>query len=182
MCYNFSMTSERIICTGSPKTGTHALLKAVRLFYNHIGLPEHMHLPHSHKKLNRRHVHITRNPRNTLVSWIRFNREKVTTGSLIGHVPQIIKENFGYAPYLSDADLVHNVRLEELLSEPSVIEGVGKFIGLPIAENHFADIWGDTYTFTGKLSEWQDYWSDDVDAAWVAHNGPELEKALGYAV
>ena len=171
---------DRIICTGSSKTGTHALLKAARLFYQHLNLPEHIHLPHSHKKANRRHLHITRHPRNTLVSWVRFTGEEVTTGRLVGHTPKIINENLQYVPWLSDDFLVHNIRFEELLSNPSVIQGMSDFIGLPMIENHFEEIWGDTFTFTGSLSSWEDHWNDTVDAAWSSHGGPELERLLGY--
>lgn len=95
-------------------------------------------------------------------------------------MPRIIGENLEYVPWLSDDFLVHNVRFEDLIKDPSAIEGISEFIGLPLAENHFDNIWGDTYTFTGKLSDWQEYWNDAVESAWISHGGLELEKALGY--
>ena len=35
-------------------------------------------------------------------------------------------------------------------------------------------------TWTGKLSNWEDVWNDEIETAWIRAKGPELEKETGY--
>ena len=169
----------RYYCTGSSKTGTHLLLKAARLFYEHLDVPMHTHTPFLHKDENKKYIHITRHPKNTLISWLRFNRTSVCEENLIKEMGKIITENKGYVDWLSDESTL-NVRFEKLLEDETELIRMSEFIGLPCIEDHHLKIWGGTRTFTGNLSDYNKYWTDITQLAWVNNGGVELEKKLGY--
>ena len=47
-------------------------------------------------------------------------------------------------------------------------------------DNHFESLWGNTLTFTDDLTNWKDFWNDEVNAAWKAKGGIEIENKLNY--
>lgn len=170
-----------VLCNGIPKSGTHALVRAVQL----LGCEtEHVHTPYSDKASGKQ-ILITRNPKNTLISWLRFTGEKVTQGFLMG----LFKSYDGYPlydsyaryqPYQEDKDTLI-VRFEELFSDGgSSLERVADFIGVPLLDDAYDNIEGLTLTYTGKLSDWRDHWSDLVEAAWIEARGDEVEKLWSY--
>ena len=68
-----------ITTSGHPKSGCHALVKAIQL----LGQPcQVTHIPHG-MPVDGKHVFIKRHPRNVLVSWVRFIGQPVTQGTLI---------------------------------------------------------------------------------------------------
>ena len=81
-----------VVCNGFPKTGTHALQRAVRL----LGCKDTRqgHFPfHVVHVAQGQHIHICRDPRNALVSWVRWTnpprdvmRPDVMEGLLIGAI------------------------------------------------------------------------------------------------
>lgn len=170
----------KIVCTGAPKSGTHLLLKAVRLFYNNIGLPFHEHVPHGNRKADAKYINIVRNPRNTLVSWLRYNRLPVDEKHLIQEMPAVIKEGAGYIGWLEDVDCL-NVRFELMNTDPKEVAKIAAYIDKPLIENHYSKMWGGTKTFTGRLSHWPHYWTQAVNDRWVELGGINLENRLGYA-
>ena len=168
-----------IVCTGASKSGTHLLLKAVRLFYGNIGLPFHSHVPHAHKESDKKYINIIRNPRNTLISWVRFNRLPIDEKHLIQEIPDIIAEGAEYLGWLADDDAL-NVRFEELNTTPSELDKIAEFIDMPLVDKHYSKLWGGTKTFTGKLSHWPPFWTPEVAKCWTEHGGDNLERQLGY--
>jgi hypothetical protein len=36
-------------------------------------------------------------------------------------------------------------------------------------------------TWSGRHSDWRALWTDEIDAAWEAAGGPEVERLYGYA-
>ncbi len=169
-----------IVCTGASKSGTHLLLKAVRLFYGNIGLPIHDHVPHYAKKPNQKYINIVRNPRNVLLSWVRFNRLPVDEKHLIQEMPTIIKEGSDYIGWLDDSDCL-NISFEEMNTNPKEVAKIAQFIGKPLIDGHYSKLWGSTATFTGRLSHWPPYWTKNVADCWKHYGGENLEARLGYA-
>lgn len=178
-----------VVCNGLPKTGTHALLKCVEL----LGVPhardhmEHGHWPHGYAPEGK-HICIFRDPRNVLVSWVRFARnEAVSAGFLMAAIrayysgESFVAEAGMFTPYLSDPNALA-VRFEDLLSDggASVIAIAG-FIGVPEIPDVYESIPGMTVTYTGALSVWQDHWTDQVDAVWQEEGGPQLLADWGYS-
>lgn len=167
-----------IVCNGSPKTGTHLLLKAVYLFGG-VGFSA----SHAHKSFGCRilgkHLHIKRNPRNVLLSWVRFSGNELKTHNIISEIDHIIKEMTTYKGWLDDGETL-NVSFELLLSDKKELERVSGFLGLPLVDDHFSLLWGGTRTFTNNLIKWKDHWNDEINEVWVKAGGLELEKDFGY--
>ena len=169
-----------MICNGIPKSGTHALARACQL----LGLTtKHQHTPHAEKSGDRQ-ILIARNPRDMMVSWLRFNRAQVTQGFLIhlfrdfdGHP---LRESFArYEPYLTDGTLV--VRFEELFTDDgATLQRIADYAGVQVLDDAYDNIVGLTKTYTGEHSNWRDHWSDAVEDAWVIAGGLEVEKAWSY--
>jgi thymidylate synthase len=72
------------------------------------------------------------------------------------------------------------VRFEELLTDPNEIKKIGEYLGKPLRKNHFELLWGDTLTFTNDLTEWRDFWTDEVNTAWIEKGGVEIENKMCY--
>lgn len=169
-----------ITINGSPKTGTHLLQKAVVLFGVDYLLTKYTHSL-DEKEIEGKHLHIIRNPRNVLISWMRFNKNNFNEKDIINTIPSIIKEMKEYTKWLDDKN-VFNTKFEILLTDPNELIKIGKFLGEKPIDNHFKLIWGGTKTFTNSLSNWREYWSDSIGIAWEKSGGLELENVLGYNI
>ena len=174
------MQSSNIICNGIPKSGTHALVKAVQL----LGQPtRHEHLPYS-QKLNGKQILIKRHPRNIIISWVRFIKQQVTEGFII-HEMKTFEDNGlvqclnDYSGYLTDKDTLV-VSFESLISEESELRNISDFIGCEYIGDAFNNIIGLTPTYTGELSNWEDHWTDNIDKEWVKLNGHTAERLWNY--
>ena len=166
-----------ILCNGSPKTGTHLLVKAVRLFGGDAQLSNHNHNPN----LSEPHIHIIRNPRNALISYLRMSKIELLRSNIIKEMPRFIAEYSEYIKLLDRKDVL-TVTFENLLTDESELEKISAFIDLPLIDNHFRKLWGQTMTFTGELSNWRDHWAHTkIDRKWQEYGGLALESALGYA-
>ena len=166
-----------VLCNGSPKTGTHLLVKAVRLFGGGAQLSNHNHNP----DLSCRHIHIIRNPRNALISYLRMNKIELLRSNIIKEMPRFIAEYSEYIQLLDRKDVL-TITFENLLTDESELDKISAFVGLPLIDNHFRKLWGQTATFTGKLSNWREHWDHSkVARKWESFGGLALESALGYA-
>ncbi len=165
---------------GSPKTGTHLLLRAVVLFEGEGLTAKHEHLD-STNTITGAHLHIKRNPRNALISYIRHLGDgDLSTDGIIRAMPALVEEMKLYLPWTTNPDVL-NVSFESLLTDPAELERIATYLSMPCIDDHFLKLWGNTPTFSGKLSNWRDYWNDDVAAAWIAADGAILEQLLGYS-
>ena len=181
-----------VICNGNAKAGLHVLVKTVELLgvpWDHTGRgkPDHClsgHWPSSNPPPNGKHIHIIRHPKNMLVSWVRFTRSEFATGYLIAAFKSyfagkpIYEEFMDYAPWLDDPEVL-NIRFEALLADQED-QRIADFIGVPMLPEVSERRPGGTISWSGKLSHWPDYWSDEIEAAWQKARGPEIEKVFGY--
>lgn len=170
-----------IICNGSPKTGTHLLLKTIYLFGDEYKLAIHSHTSFSERDIKSRYINIFRSPRNVVGSWLKFTEQDVTAENYIKNIPRMIQEMNGYVGWWHCKEKnVLNVKYEELLTDPKTIKKISKFISKTEKPNHFKKIWGGTPTFTGKPFIWRDFWSYELEQAWQEYGGDDLENSLGY--
>lgn len=169
-----------IICNGSPKTGTHLLLKAVVMFGGECKLALHSHnpYPHTYGALDK-HLHITRSPRNVVASWMRFTKIPFTEENYCNTIQHIVDEMSGYIGWVHDPYTFH-VKYEELLTDEKYLKDLAKFINKDLKIKHFENIWGGTPTFTGEPCIWRDFWTPAMAVKWVECGGLELETSLGY--
>lgn len=186
-----------ILCNGQPKTGTHLLVKTVRLFEGCKTKAIHSHynadrvIPDDLRK-RVKHIEIIRNPRNVLMSWARFTDGFWKRENIFKYIPNILDNYHKHLIYIEDPDVL-TVKFEKLLTDPTELDKIAEFIDRPLIEDHFKKLWGDTYTFTGtkekpvNLSNWKDYWPKPIeqdyegwDSRWDKYGGYDLEERLGY--
>ena len=169
-----------LYCTGAPKTGTHLLLKALHLFGEECFDAVHSHKDHNFPfKTTDKRVHIIRNPRNVLISWVRYQKLPRNDYTIIGSMDYTLKRMEGHLGWTTE-DHCLTIRFEELLTDPNVINKIGEYLGVIPIENHFKLLWGGTPTFTNDLTEWRDFWTDDVANAWKRKGGLEVENKMCY--
>ena len=60
------------------------------------------------------------------------------------------------------------------------MERIASFLGRTVICSGVVGRLGGTVTWTGKLSHWQDVWSDEIDDAWCDARGPDIERMFGY--
>lgn len=194
-----------VVCNGNPKAGLHVLTKTVELLgvpWDHTGQNKPGHCTNGHwphivpppellKRLPRpalipdgKHIHIYRHPKNMLISWVRFTRNEVAPGFLISAMKSyyleepIYEEFMGYVGYLDNPDIL-NIRFEDLIADKED-QRIADFIETPLLQGIVERRPKGTRTWTVKLSNWKEYWTDEIDLAWVKARGPEIEEAFGY--
>ena len=177
-----------ILCNGAPKTGTHLLFKAVRLFDGCAAAAVHGH--HDLNKMPpkgvNKHVEIVRNPRNAVCSMVRFSKLEVTRDNILKLIPTVLERCNNHLMWVRDSAVL-TVRFEKLLTDPVELQRIAEYIGKPLIENHFKELWGNTHTFTDALSNWKDHWPTpletdfaEFDAAWSKYGGYSYEEELNY--
>ncbi|OFX02445.1 MAG: hypothetical protein A3E78_11005 [Alphaproteobacteria bacterium RIFCSPHIGHO2_12_FULL_63_12] len=76
------------------------------------------------------------------------------------------------------------VRFEDMRSDgPREVGRIANHLGIPVEDPvaAFEAVYGKGRTYTGKHSNWKDYFGPKSLAAWDAHGGPELLGIMGYA-
>lgn len=161
---------------GPPKMGNHALWKACELLgivtngVNHVEHPADIERPH---------IFIRRDPRNALVSWVRFEGMPVTQGTLITAMASYLPQLARYEGWLTDPDTLV-VTFERLVSDDQQMREIAAHCGVPYLDDAWPNLPNHTKTWTGRLSDYREHWTPAVDAAWVAAGGPALLERWGY--
>lgn len=161
---------------GPPKMGNHALWKACELLgiassgVNHVEHPGDIERPH---------IFIRRDPRNALVSWVRFEGMPVTQGTLITAMASYLPQLPRYEGWLTDPDTLV-VTFERLVANDQQMREIAAYCGVPYLDDAWPNLPNHTKTWTGRLSDYREHWTPAVDAAWVAAGGPALLERWGY--
>ena len=171
---------KKITTNGFPKSGNHALVKAVQL----LGVPcEVTHIPFG-GRVGAKHVFIKRDPRNVLCSWLRFNGHPVTPGMFITyfrrfHTLALVDEMAEFDGWLDDENTLV-VAYEDLISSGVEMERIAAYLGVPYIAGAFEALPGMTRTWFAEHSDYRAIWTPEVEAAWVAEGGAELITRWGY--
>lgn len=164
-----------ILCNGSPKTGTHLLLKAAHQLGGRCVLAVHRH-DADIDSLNHRHIHIIREPRNAFISYLRMNKLGEDYSEIAKHVSPFIKEYSSYIHYLSDPKTL-NIRFERLLADKSEYDKIALFLSKEVVDYN---IIGGTATYNKTPSCYKEIFDDKIKYAWEFFGGKELSINLGY--
>lgn len=165
-----------IALNGAPKMGNHALWKACEL----LGIVTDgvRHEAYAEAEPGRR-LFTRRDPRNALVSWVRFSNLPVTQGTLISAMADYLPQLPQYEGWLT-APGVLVVAFERLVADDQQMREIASFAGVPYLDDAWPNLPDHTKTWTGRLSDWREHWAPAVDDAWVAAGGPALLERWGY--
>lgn len=176
--------SMEYIANGFPKSGTHALLKALELLG--AGSVSIAHHPYGWQRPPESvHMCIFRHPRNCLISMCRFQGFPVVTGYLLkliqsyGTFGRMADCLSGFLPWRSEAGVLC-ITYEDLMASDASLREIAEFAGLPFLDDAFRNLPGLTKTWSGKPSQWIEYWNPILDEAWASSGMLALEKELGY--
>ena len=169
-----------VTTNGFPKSGNHALVKAVQL----LGQPcEVNHLPFG-ESVAEKHLFIKRDPRNIVCSWLRFKGLPVTPGMFITAFRDfdgrsLIDAMAEYEGWLHDASTCV-VRYEDLVADDACLRGIAAFLEIPYLTGSFENLPGLTRTWFAEHSDYRAIWTPDVETVWVEEGGPALLARWGY--
>lgn len=177
-----------IFINGFYKHGNHALMKACEL----LGLPQDIypnHIPFDEglPKDVTHHLFIKRDPRNAIISALRFQNKDVTSGTFISYFREFsyegkkgsyIENIAPFEPWLTDPK-TFVIPFEDLVATDGGMRAIAEYLGVPYLGG-FDALPGLTKTWTGNLSNFADIWSPEVEKIWDAEGGNELLKRWGY--
>jgi len=169
-----------VITNGFPKTGNHALVRACEL----LGIPAQVrHDPFKDQVRTVDHIHIRRDPRNILVSWLRMEGKPVTPGTFLAafrmfQSASLVEEMAHFEPWLKHAGL--NVSYEDLIASDREMRRIAEFAGVPYIEGGWEELPGLTYTWNAEHSDYQAVWTPLVRDVWNSEGGKELLVRWGY--
>lgn len=144
-------------------------------------------------------VFIYRHPRNILVSSVRFSLarfnwnppekvlapERIRAGLDETAMRQAIGRCQSFVGWIERAD--HSVRFEDFVAIPDAARKAAAAIGLTPADP--AEVLGDRApwltathrgTWSGRHSNWAEFWDDEIDAEWRRLGGEDVEALYGY--
>jgi hypothetical protein len=170
-----------VFCNGFPKSGNHALMKACEL----LGVPAVVnHIPYAEglPEGTTHHVLIARDPRNIIVSWLRFHRDVVAPGKFLARFRQfesrsLAEELAQYEKWLWTA---YVIRYEALIADDTAMRELARYLGVPYLEGAWEELDGLTVTWNAIKSDYRDVWTPEVIAAWYAEGGGKLLLRWGY--
>jgi hypothetical protein len=175
------MNDRRVVTNGYPKMGNHALVKALQL----LGEPcDVNHIPYGETLPDGKHVFIKRDPRNALISWMRFVGKPVTEGMFVSTMRWLGRSNYRddlakYEGWLTDpATLV--VCFEDLIASPAEMQRLASHLDIPYLDGAWEALPGLTRTWTGKLSDFREIWTPYVEGCWNAGDGAGILQWWGY--
>ncbi len=174
---------SKVITSGPEKAGNHALVKAVEL----LGIPcdvEHRRYKEG-LPVGAKHLFIKRDPRNMVLSMLRFRDQPVSAGMWIRWFRRY-SDKKSLIKYLADFEswLNHErtfvVTFEDLIKDDRAIKDIAKYLAVPYLEGSFELLPGVTKTWTGVLSDFHVIWTPEVEKVWNSEGGPELLRTWQY--
>lgn len=174
-----------VTTNGFPKSGNHALAKAVQL----LGQPcqiNHIDCDH-YAEICGDHIFIKRDPRNVVCSWLRFNGQPVTPGMFITSFRKfqdrsLVEEMSKYEGWIDMDPILSTlvVRYEDLISSDVEMRRIANWLNIPYIDGAFAALPGLTRTWFAEHSDYHAIWTPEVESVWAAEGGAELLARWGY--
>jgi|GEM_PF-6045986 len=170
-----------ILINACPKHGTHALQKAVELLGQHAGDVHHIGFGEPMPEGVSKHLYIYRDPRNAILSWMRWDGRSITDGSVMAAIrgKRYLQTTRQFVGWVNAPD-VHKVRYEELIADDGAMRGIAKFLGVPYLESAFPNLPGLTRTWNLEHADFRKIWTPALAACWHEEGGDDLVQAFGY--
>ena len=168
----------RAYLNGPPKMGNHGLWKACELLG--IATSGVQHTPWSDAELPAEvGLFIRRDPRNALISWVRWRGMPVTQGTVIGAMAEYLPMLAQYEGWLTDPRVLV-VSYEALIADDAQMRAIAAHVGVPYLDDAWPALPGHTLTWTGRYSDHREVWTRAIDKAWAEAGGPGLLARWGY--
>ena len=177
-----------VYVVGIPKSGTNAAEKVCKLLGKR---PKRLHTSNWRLANDNKVLFIYRNPRNVVISAVRYQNQQVRDETPDVTDKKIIDQIYGffntslrsyyevYYPWLNSKAC--KVKFADLVSNPSTVKSIIDYMGSNAKpENIVKNLPGGTGTWTGKYSDWTKYWSEEVDKVWKEEGMVEMEKKWGF--
>lgn len=168
------MTS--VFLNGPPKMGNHALWKACELLGIASGGVNHHPFD---EPVPGMHLFIKRDPRDALVSWVRFSGLPVTQGTLITAMVEYLPQLPPFEGWLSEPS-TFVVSFERLIADDAQMRAIAAHCSVPYLDDAWPNLPNHTRTWTGRLSDWREHWTPAVADAWASHSGAAVLARWGY--
>jgi hypothetical protein len=170
----------RAFANGFPKHGNHALVKSIQL----LGVNCDVNHEPFGAEANGPRVFVKRDPRNAVVSWLRFNGKPVTQGMVIAALADfdgkpLVDAMQEFEGWLTDSGTLV-VRFEDLIASDGELRRIAEHLGVPYLDDAFPALPAGTVTWSGKLSDYRAIWSTEVQRAWAEAGGNEVLHRWGY--
>lgn len=181
------MANLKITTSGHPKSGCHLLTKAVQLLGVNCGV-EHLECPVTVLPSmfeDGKHVFIKRDPRNVVISWLRFHGRPATRGMFMTALSDFyqgrtLAESFArYEGWLDDPHTLV-IRFEDLSTEKSELVRIAEYLNVPYLDDAWPALPGGTMSWSGKHSDYREIWTPQVERAWDQAGGGALLKRWRY--
>lgn len=193
----------KVFANGFPKTGNHGLVHACEL----LGIPATVnHRPYAEglPEGTTHHLHIIRDPRNVIVSMLRFNRQPVNAGTFLSRFrmfqsDSLIQEMREFEPWFDPwflrleslspsfrlhaqrlANMTLTVRWEDLVASDATMRQIAEFVGTEYIDGAFDRLPSRTFTWNQEHSDFRKIWTKQVGKVWTEEGGDELLKRWGY--
>lgn len=178
-----------LLIVGIPKSGNNVAERACRL----LGLnpSNHRHTANYHLAKSSKVVYVYRNPRNVLISALRYRNHQrrgdedvITQDKLIDVFYDFFNSSLSsvymaYMPWMHSSACV--VRFEDLIASKTEMDRIADYMLVKHStDDTFKRLYGESPTWTGKLSEWQNHWGSAIDHIWNMEGMTKIEKQLGY--
>lgn len=181
-----------VIVTGIPKSGTNATEKACKLL--NANPSPHQHTANYRLANQHKVVCVFRHPRNVLVSAVRYQNHQIRGMDAAVTEKKMIDQFFdffngslsaSYAAYMKwFGTKAHILKFEELFEPHSdnqqTLDALADYLGKPRQWYDPTQLLGGTYTWTGRLSQWQEHWTPELDKLWIEEGMIDIETKLGY--
>lgn len=173
----------QLFTNGFPKSGNHGLVKACEL----LGLPcdvNHVSYADGAPRGTTHHIHIRRDPRNVVISMLRFNAQPVTPGMFISRMRRyqdrsLIEEMAEFEPWLMDPHTL-TIAYEDLISSDKTMRQIAAYVGVPYIEGAWERLPGRTFTWNDVHSDYRKIWNRNVADVWTDEGGDKLLASWGY--
>lgn len=181
------MSSPLVIAL--PKAGNNVTEKACKL----LGLSpaHHKHTANYHLAETNKVIYTYRNPRNVLVSAVKYLNSQVrgmdsniTEDKLIDQFFDFFNCSLPYtyrafAPWHKTSACI--IKFEDLITKKEEMNKIADYMGVKhCSDAIFAQLYGSSPTWSGKLSEWELVWTEKLDHYWKEEGMVEIEQGLGY--
>lgn len=172
------------ITNGFPKSGNHALAKAVQLLgvncqVDHFPWEDHWSMTSVPR------IFIKRDPRNIVLSWLTHKKIPHTPYNFIkclrnfDNQGDLITQLATYEGWLHDPQTLQ-IAYEDLISNEKCMQQIAEYLNVPYTPKLWDYLPGMTWSWTDNHADFTTIWNSRIEKAWNQEGGDKLLTRWGY--